>query len=290
MGAPRNATAEIGSRRKYTERGVDYASVTTILSLGRPKEWMGGWAAKEVALTAEEGIERWGPLALEKWIDLDRELHAATVTHQRYHKNRCPHIPSALGYLKAAPWRKRDAARDAGTARHDTLEALAAERPIPDDAPGREQLETWRAGYRPRILESEAQVVNTRDMYAGSLDLIADVYGRRLVIDLKTSKRYDGSGRPKNPDRDWSLQLAAYRYAEYIFEDDRRWSMPETDAAAILWVPSDAPDEWMFVEMPAGAREYAAFLHAKGTHDDYREFEKATGGQIIVPQAAPEAA
>lgn len=286
---PRNS-AEIGSRRTYVFDGQTYPSVTTILGLGRPKEWMGAWAAKEVAMLAEEGVERWGPLAIDEWIRLDREAHAATVTHQTRHKTSCPHIPSALGYLKAAPWRKRDTAADAGTARHKTLEALAAEQTLPDDAPGREQLEAWRDGYRPLVLDSEAQVVNPTDGYAGSLDLIAEVYGRRLLIDLKTSKKYDGGGRPKNVSRDWCLQLAAYRYATWMFADEERWSMPQVEGAAVLWVPSDAPDEWAFVEVPAGGAEFAAFLAAKATYDDYTKHEKLALGSIILPQALGEVA
>lgn len=287
---PRNATAEIGQRRAYVFRGQTLPSVTTILKLGRPKEWLGAWAAKEVAAEAEAGVERWGPTAASEWVRLDKELHAATATHQKYHKTKCPHVPSAIGYLKGTPWRKRDAAADAGTLKHNTLEAMAYERDIPPDAPGREYLERWMDTYRPRILESEAQVVNVTAGYAGSLDLIADIYGRRLVIDLKTSRKYDGSGRPKNVDRDWCLQLAAYRFAEHIFEDDQSWSMPEVDGAAVLWVPSDAPGEEAFIEVPAAGAEYAAFMAAKATHDDYRAFEKQALGELILPQAQGVAA
>ena len=259
---PHNASAEIGQRRKYTFRGEAYPSVTTVLKLGRPKEWLGAWAAKMVAEAAVDGTD--------DWLAWDRD--------------------EAIKYLKGSPWRKRDAAADAGTLRHDTLEAIAHEQDIPLDAPGREYLEAWRDAYRPLITESECQVINLTVGYAGSLDLIAEVYGRRLLIDLKTSKLYDGQGRPKNVDRDWCLQLAAYRYAEHIFEDDRIWSMPEVEGAAILWMPSDAPEAWKFIEVPAGSEEWSAFLAAKATHDDYRKHEKASVGQIILPQVAGEAA
>ena len=264
MSRPKNASAEIGKRRKYTHRGVDYASVTTILSLGRPKEWLGAWAAKMVA---EE---------------------AARVFLTDEYRDTAP--DEIVRQLKGAPWRKRDAAAAGGTARHETLEAMAYHRSLPDDAPGREQLEQWRGAYRPVILESEAQVVNCSEGYAGSLDLIAEVYGRRLIVDLKTSRKFDGSGRPKNVDRDWCLQLAAYRFAEFIFDDDERWTMPEVEGAAVLWVPSDAPEQWAFIELPAGGAEYRAFLAAKATHDDYRRHEKLALGEMILPQAPMEAA
>lgn len=290
MSAPRNASTEIGQRRAYTFRGQTFPSVTTILKLGRPKEWMGAWAAKMVAYEAEAGVERFGATAAGEWVQLDRELHQATATHQKYHRSKCPHVPSAVGYLKAAPWRKRDAAADAGTLRHETLEALARGDELPADAPGREQLERWRDGYRPLILESESQVVNPTIGYAGSLDLIVEQYGDRIVVDLKTSRLYTDTGQRKTVDRDWCLQLAAYRYAEHIFADDNAWTMPDLDGAAVLWVPSDAPDEWSYIRVPAAAPEWAAFLAAKATHDDYRLHEKQSLGELILPQAAGEAA
>ena len=285
MTGPRNASAEIGKRRAYTVRDQKLPSVTTILGLGWPKEWMGAWAAKEVALEAEAGAEQYGPRAIEAWVTMDREAHNATKTHQERHKTKCPHIPSAVGYLKGTPWRKRDKAADTGTSIHDVLEALAHEQALPEDAPFRDYLEAWRDAYRPRILESEPQVANMTDGYAGSLDLIADVYGQRLIIDLKTAKRYDGSGRPINVHRDWSLQLAAYRYAEFIFEDATEYAMPEVEGGAILWLPQDAPEEWQFIEVPAGSKEFAAFLSAKAIHDDYTAHEKVASGQLILPRA-----
>ena len=287
--SPRNAT-EIGQRRHYVDQGNKYPSTTTLLKIGRPKEWMGAWAAKSVAYESEAGVERWGANAVAEWARLDRELHEATLTHRKYHQSKCPHIPSAIGYLKGTPWRKRDAAADVGKLRHKTLEAIAAEEAIPADAPGREQLEQWRDGYRPLILESEAQVVNRTVGYAGSLDLIVEQYGDRLVVDLKTSRLYTDAGQRKTVDRDWCLQLAAYRYAEFIFEDDRTWTMPELDGAAVLWVPSDAPDEWMYLRVPAGAPEWRAFLAAKQTYDDFTAFEKQAIGELILPQSRGEAA
>ena len=286
MTAPRNATAEIGSYRSYQFRGQSYPSVTTILGLGRPKAWLGAWAAKMVAETAVSDLSTMGASALDEWLTYDEAAHAATKTHQTRHKNKCPHVPSATGYLKAAPWRKRDAAADAGTERHETFEALSMGDTIPEDAPGREQLEAWRDAYRPKVLDAEAQVVNPDVGYAGSFDLLADIYGRTTLIDLKTSKLHDGQGRRKNVDRDWSLQLAAYRHATYIFRDDESWTMPPIDDCAVLWVPSDAPEQWMFLNVPANGDEFAAFLAAKATHDDHRKYEKTgTPATLILPQA-----
>ena len=287
MTAPRNATAEIGQRREYETPFGRFPSVTTILSLGRPKEWLGAWAAKTVAEHAVNGIlEHGGHEAMVEWMTADRELHEATKTHQERHKNRCSYEPSAIGYLKAAPWRLRDIAADAGTERHESLEALAAGLTLPEDAPGREQLEAWRDAYRPEVIDAEAQVVNAKVGYAGSFDLLARIYGRTTLLDLKTSKLFDGRKQRKNVPRDWSLQLAAYRNAERIFRDDESWTMPPVDDCAVLWVPSDAPEQWMFLSVPAHGDEFAAFLAAKATHDDYVKYEKTgTPATLILPQA-----
>ena len=284
MTGPRNASTGWEGHRSYKYRDADYPSVTSILKLGRPQPWMGPWAAKEVGQLAVACME--DGLSIVQLEELDRGLHEATKTHIDRHKNKCPYQPSAIGYLKSSPWRKRDKAADAGTERHETLEALSMGETLPEDAPGREQIEAWRDAYRPRFVETEFQVVNTEHGYAGSGDLIADIYGRRILLDLKTSKLFDGQGKRKSVPRDWSLQLAAYLYAERIFLDDESWPMTPVEDCAVLWIPSDAPEQWMFVNVPANGAEFAAFLAAKHTHDDHVKYERTgTPATIILPQA-----
>ena len=292
MTAPRNATTNEWGSRYYEHRGVRLPSVTSILKAGRPQEWMGFWSAKITAQLALAGIEAGQPI--ECWaIEFDRE-HEATKTHQTRHKNKCPYdkltvSEKALRWLKAAPWRKRDAAAEHGDERHKTFEhlgSIAAGELLPIDAPGRAQIEAWRDAYRPEFLDSEFQVLNLTHGYAGSGDTLARVYGRVTLIDLKTSRLFTDDGKRKNVDRDWSLQLAAYRHAEYIFRDDERWTMPPVDDCAILWIPSDAPEQWMFLTLAANGDEFAAFLAAKHTHDDHRKYEKTgTPATLILPQA-----
>ena len=241
---PRNASTEIGQRRKYTFRGTDYPSVTTILKY-TPKEWLGAWAAKVVATTAVDGYEALGRAIASQGAQ------------------------AALQALKRTPWAVRDKAADFGSAKHAVLEALVAEQDIPETVHHRE-IEEWRDTYQPLVLFSEAQVVNTAVGYAGSLDLIAEVYGRRLLIDLKSSSVLDHVMR---------MQLAAYRYAEAVFEDDRIVAeMPEVEGCAVLWIPRDQPELWQFLEVDAGAEAWRAFLNVKGTHDFLRANEKRAVG------------
>lgn len=251
MTSPRNASTEIGQRRKYSFRGTDYPSVTTVLKY-TPKEWLGAWAAKMVATEAVTGYEALGLAIAEQGAE------------------------AALKALKRTPWVKRDAAADFGSAKHAVLEALVAEQDIPVTVHHRE-IEEWRDAYQPLVLFSEAQVVNTAVGYAGSLDLIAEVYGRRLLIDLKSSSVLDHVMR---------MQLAAYRYAESVFEDDRIIAeMPIVEGCAVLWIPRDHPEQWQFIEVEAAAEAWRAFLNVKGVHDFLRAHEKRAVGELILPRA-----
>lgn len=247
--SPRNAT-EIGSRRHYIFDGVQYPSVTTILKLGTPKEWLGAWAAKVVAETA---------VSETAWQDLPAD--------------------EAKQYLKRSPWVKRDKAADHGTSLHETLDAIVSDRPYLEDALSDGLLE-FLAGYSVKPVMSEFQVVNTVDGYAGSGDLIADIYGERWLIDLKTSGFLDHTMR---------LQIAAYRYAESVFSDDRVEPMPKVDRTAVLWFPKDGR-HWQFIEVVADETTYLQFLHVKAVHDFVRATEKTDIGEVVLPQVPEEAA
>jgi hypothetical protein len=245
---PKNATSFRGDRT-YTKGDEKVPSVTTILS-AYPKPWLGGWAAKMVAELVIYGDQGWRDLPADE----------------------------GLRHLKGAPWRKRDVAADFGSAVHAALEQLVAERPVVTPA-GAERhvaaLVAWWDAYRPRVTDSEIQLWG--DGYAGSCDLIADVYGRRLLIDLKTSGQLDAS---------MSLQLAAYRYADEIFHDDKRVAgMPIVDGCAVLWIPRDHPDDWQFVEMPAGATEYALFRSVMAVWQYHKDHDKDAGGTLILPRS-----
>jgi hypothetical protein len=252
--SPRNATAYQGART-YERDGVKVPSVTTYLQ-AFPKPWLGPWAAKMVAEAVIFGDGEWRDLPADE----------------------------GLRHLKGTPWRKRDVAADFGSAVHEALAQLVANQPVTvlDGAEGHvKALREWWDAYRPHVLDSEIQVWG--DGYAGSLDLIADVYGRRLLIDLKTSN--------VRPGADVRLQLAAYRYAEDIFEDDRRiGGVPEVDACAALWIPRDNPAEWQFIELPAGATEYALFRHLMAVWHYHKDTDKDAGGSLILPQLRVEIA
>lgn len=253
---PRNATSYQGQRH-YSWNGDKLPSVTTVLQ-SYPKPWLGAWAAKVVAEYAASG---------------NFDLSAFGSTEE------------AIRHLKGTPWRKRDDAADFGSAIHEALAAHVAGRRMVVD-PGAyahaSAVEQWWDAYRPLVYDSEVQVFNTEHRYAGSLDLIAEVYGRRLLIDLKSGSVVGHDAR---------LQLAAYRYAEFIGEDDRRIAeMPSVDGCAVLWVPRDDPRSWQFIEVLAGAAEFSQFLALRRLHD-FIQIHKDLGlGELILPQARVEVA
>lgn len=255
--SPRNAT-EIGQRRHYSFDGKDYPSVTTILKLGTPKEWLGAWAAKVVATEAIGNRGDWARMAEQ---DGDE---------------------AAIVALKRTPWQKRDTAAEHGTNVHETLEAIVTDQWY-EESPQSDALLEWLAGYSVKPILSEFQVVNRTDGYAGSGDLIADIGDERWLIDLKTSTVLDHTMR---------LQLAAYRFAEDVFRDDEvvcSMASLGITKAGVLWVPRSG-DHWQFIEVQADAGTYLNFLHVKAVHDWTRSTERTAVGEIVLPQFSGEAA
>jgi hypothetical protein len=160
--------------------------------------------------------------------------------------------------LGAADLRKqatlqRDEAAKLGTAVHEAAESHQPAVSLPDTderKPFLVQFERWKEAMKPRILVNEAQVFNLKEGYAGSLDMIADVKGHRVLIDLKTGKGIY---------TDHALQLALYYCAEFVggydpildkdvvYEEATKY-LNECDSTAILHLRPDSW-EWVPIEM-----------------------------------------
>lgn len=255
MSQPKNAY-QVSGRRFYKYRGQDLESVTSLLGRGYPKAFLPFWAAKHTAEIAYDD---------RTWLDMERE--------------------EAVAYLKGSPWRKRDKAGDHGTAVHEALAALAGgAKSYKAPAEFRPHVKAvgdfWRA-YKPQPVYVESQVFSMSHGYAGSFDLLAWIYGRLLLIDAKTSSVLDHSMR---------LQLAAYRFADFIGVDDKMLApMPTVHATAILWIPRDLPEQWQLIEVKAERSEFEGFLRAKATSDFMAANDKAGVGELILPQAVEAA-
>lgn len=255
--SPRNAT-EIGQRRSYVFRGRTFPSVTTLLKTW-PMEWAIAYGAKHVA-------ER----AVFNHSELSRRLDSDDP------------IDFTLRWLKAAPHERRDAAAGKGTGLHAYLEARMAGRTVPvETAPSPESqqaIEQFLSTYRPDPLFVEAQVFSVSEGYAGSADAFLRIYGRTYTFDLKTSNS-------ASVDHKTRLQLAAYRYGDFIGEDDQEVApVPTCDGALVLYVPRDDPRSWQLIETPAGAEEFRVFLAAKRLWEFYDGTKETGIGDLLLPQ------
>jgi hypothetical protein len=158
--------------------------------------------------------------------------------------------------LKGLPWAQRDRAANLGTEIHKAIELLAQGKPWPDwpepIQPHMDQFRRFVEAWGPEWIASEATVYSRTGAYAGTLDAIARIDGRLLLLDVKT-------GKDIYPEV--ALQLAAYRHAEFIGRpDDIEEPMPEVDGAVALHLTADS---WRLVEVDAGQHVYTAFLYAR---------------------------
>jgi hypothetical protein len=259
---PRNST-EVGQRRSYEFRGKHYPSVTTLLK-AYPMEWAIPYGAKYTALRA---VDEFPEFVTRLWADKD----------------------DATKWLKKAPFERRDAAGDHGTDLHGYLEGRLTDKDAAPTSPGEVAVEQFLATYRPDPLFIEAQVVSVANEYAGSFDAIVDIYGRRLLLDLKTSATYDPyADRPSKAGGDHKdrLQLAAYRHADIIFQDDRELGyVPEVDGCAVLAIPRDHPHAWRLIEVDAGPATFSKFLTFANAFRWYDDNKDTPIGSQVLPQA-----
>jgi len=125
--------------------------------------------------------------------------------------------PFFVGGFNSANW---------GTTVHAAVEKiLKGESDLPEEkiAPSLRAFEKWRKAQRVEIVnpavDIEARVYDFENGYAGTIDMVAQVQGRRGIVDLKTG----------NTVRDeYSLQTAAYlnaynKGAQKKLQADTRW-------------------------------------------------------------------
>jgi len=245
--------------RYYEWRAEDgkFWSVTTIVNGGLPKPVLVNWAKKFTAEYAIDNYARLGVL-LEPSPDgfVDRE--------------------GALDWLKNASFRDRDRRGALGTLVHDAAEAYILGKPTPD----------WTPDMRPRMFEFmrflsdhkpdymdgmvEAPVYNRAERYAGTLDGICDIGGRRVLIDYKT-------GKGVYPEV--ALQLAAYRHAEFIgAPDGSEIPMPSVDACVVLHIPDEG--EYQLIEVRADDEVFQAFKYVR---EVFRFMEETSKRVLLGP-------
>jgi hypothetical protein len=79
-----------------------------------------------------------------------------------------------------------------------------------------DRFDEWLQRFTPTYQATEVACYNPTYGYAGTTDGFLSVDGQRFIIDYKSSREAtDSRGIPKSPYPEVSLQLAAYRWAEF---------------------------------------------------------------------------
>lgn len=263
MSNPQPAIKRInsGSGHRYTIDGKAAVGVTTALK-ALPKPALMYWSARSVAEFVADNIQ-----------DLIVRMDAAG--------GRGP----LVDYLKAIPWQRRDTAAIRGTDVHKIAEQIHAggEFDVPDHLTGYvEQYLRFLEDENPTPLHTEFVVANREPTYAGTGDSIMSFPSRGIgLCDIKTSKGVYG---------DHALQLAAYRYAEWLLDEDGTESpMPKVDFCAVISVHEE---DYALVPVKADERAFEAFCHAHWLYtnelkQDWRTKRSPMDARVLEPFEPP---
>lgn len=231
--SPVNASIKSGGRRQYDWRSESFWSVTTIIGGGVPKPALINWAKKFTSEFAWDNFETFKTM------------------HDSGDRDGC------IDWLKNAAFRSRDKAADLGSIVHASAEAVALGKPIPPwpkhAQPRMDGFKSFLEDCQPDFHNVEASVYNRSERYAGTLDAIATIAGRRYLLDTKT-------GKGVYPEV--ALQLAAYRFSEFLGgADGDEIPMPQVDACAVLHLPEHGGYE--LVNVRADIEVFRAFQYVR---------------------------
>lgn len=232
MTTPKVRTISRGAGRFYVDptSGIKHPGVTSVLK-NLNKDFLQAWAAKLVAEEAVHNLD-----VLVPYMERNPE--------------------AAIDMLKGAPRRFTKKAAEEGTAAHDIFERMAGGEDInPRFLP--EFLRPYHRHFsefldvcQPEYLAMEETVWSDKHGYAGSFDAKVRIGGQVIWLDNKTTRSgvHDEVG----------LQLAAYRFAEYIMAPDgSRTANEPGDGAAVLHV---RPEGWHLTPVRADAAMFEMFL------------------------------
>lgn len=257
-----------GNGHSYFLDGEKVPGVTTILGNGIPKPALVGWAARTVAEYVTDRLtmrDLSRPGGGEDYVvdaaELLEALRRFNETSRYPEKWRVGELNrgTLAKVLARVQYADRDAAANRGTEVHRLAEKLARgeELEVPEELTG--HVDAYRRfldDFDPTDAVLERVVVNRRWRYMGRLDSIMSIdhpdLGRTL-LDVKTSR--------SGPFEEVALQLAGYRYAETMLEDDgTEVPMEQVDACAVVWVRADGYD---LIPFRADENAFRIFLYAK---------------------------
>lgn len=286
MAAAKPATRiqKSGSGHSYFLDGEKCPGVTTILGNGIPKPALVGWAARTVAEYVTDRLvmrDNTRPGGQEDLVvdaaELMEALRRFNETSKYPEKWRAGELNRGVlaKVLGRVQYADRDAAANRGTEVHKIAEQLAhgSEVVVPEELTG--HVDSYRRfldEFDPTDAVLERVVINRSWRYMGRLDSIMTIdhpaLGRTL-LDVKTSR--------SGPFEEVGLQLAGYRYAETMLDEDGVESpMEAVDACAVVWVRADGYD---VIPFNVDDNTFRVFLYAKQVGE---WLDRDTGGGSTV--------
>lgn len=241
-----------GHSYRLDNRKVD--GVTSIIKGGLPAPALTYWAANTVA---------------QYVIDHFDEVEQAVALRP----------DTAYYHLKQTPWADRDAAANRGTEVHRFAEkiidgTIGDEEP-PDELVGHiEAMAQFLTDWQPTFDRTECVVASREHGYMGTFDFLGHLPGLGYVLgDWKTNR----SGiYPET-----ALQLAAYRFAEFIVtENGEEVPMPEVDTCVAVHVTGDG---YEVVPVEAGEWTFRQFLYVKQVHLFAKQAKGLIGEPLVPP-------
>lgn len=241
-----------GHEYRYGDAPID--GVTTVLN-AMAKPALIRWAANQAAAYAVNEWDRLAPLPLTQRLDA----------------------------IKNAPWQERDDAALRGKDIHKIVEVAVSgkEVAVPDHL-----LSPTMAAIRfmddydvtPLVVERPVFYgIGTAYPYGGTLDLIGMMRGNHTaLIDFKT-------GKGIYPD-DVSLQLAAYRFADFYLDDnDEARPMIPVGACYVVWIK---PDSYEVFPIEAGPIQHRTFLYVQQIARHLRDAQTLLGNPLPLVEAS----
>jgi hypothetical protein len=219
----------------------------------------------------------------------------------------------AIKWLRDQRFASTGAAAARGTDVHTAAEKYALGM-IPDVDPAIEpyvaQYRRFLEDFKPQFLMAEAPVYNLTYRYAGTLDGVAVIDGKTVVVDVKTTAHgpdaTDARGKPKArpPIPEVALQLTLYRRAElvgllaerkeiqyrryYVLDEGAHTEpMPETEGGVCVVI---SPEDYMVVPVDTSERVWKACRHVIQVAKFQTETSKAVFGPAIAPPVVEVAA
>lgn len=239
MTGPANATTtDTGRTYTWPKTGEVFDSVTTVIKYGTPTGY---------------GLIKWFKKVNVEWAVKNRDLWMPVAEQG--------HDQAAVDMIVGEADRVRDTASVRGTDIHDWAEKIVLGTAVGEAPllirPYVEQFARFLREWRPDYEATEATVYSRAHGYAGTLDWIARIAGHGLVLgDIKTKP----DGKTLFGDA-IGLQLAAYRYADFIgLPDGTEASVPEVDGCLALVIH---PSSYELIPVRADADVFRSFLYVQ---------------------------